>query len=80
MTTGIWSLNKANKNPLPRIHADSFSYLAIFYQELIKNESFKRDYSNRFADLMNTIFLEEEYLVLFDSIMTVMAPEMHRHG
>lgn len=80
MTTAIWSLNKAYKNPLPRIHADSFSYLAIFYQELIKNENFKRDYSNRFADLMNTIFLEEEYLILLDSIMAVMAPEMHRHG
>lgn len=80
MTMAIWSLNKAYKNPLPRLHDDSLSYLAIFYQELLKNEQFKRDYTNRFADLMNTLFLEEEYIALFDSLMSKMEPEMLRHG
>ena len=80
VTMGIWSLNKAHKNPLPRLHEDSLSYLAVFYQELMKNEHFKRDYSNRFADLMNTIFLEESYFEILDSLMALMAPEMLRHG
>jgi len=69
----------ASKNPLPRMYSDSLSYLAIFYQELLKNELFKRNYINRFADLMNTIFLPEKYLPVFDSLKAEMQPEMFRH-
>ena len=80
VTMGMTNLNKAYKDPLDSIHADNYSYLAIFYKELLKNEHFVRDYSNRFADLMNTIFLAEEYLPLVDEIMQEMEVEMPRHS
>jgi hypothetical protein len=73
------SNNAPEVNPLPDIHKDTLSYLAIFYTELLKNDDFKRAYANRFADLMNTIFLPSEYLPLFDSLKDEMAPEMQRH-
>ncbi len=75
----MYSWNAVDVNPLPNIHEDTISYLAIFYKELLKNGDFERAYANRFADLMNTIFLATEYLPLFDSLKAEMAPEMQRH-
>ena len=79
VSMGITSHNRAFKNPLPAIHKDSLSYLAVFYKELLQNSDFKRHYFNRFADLMNTIFLPSEYLMIFDSLKAKMEPEMQRH-
>ncbi|NOR88487.1 MAG: hypothetical protein GQ527_12855, partial [Bacteroidales bacterium] len=72
--------NQAHQNSLLKIHTDTISYLAIIYQKLIQNQEFKIQYTNRFADLMNTIFLADEYLPLLDSIMEMMSPEMERHA
>jgi len=72
--------NSADKNSLVRIHEDSTSYLAIFYQELMKSKEFKIQYINRFADLMNTIFLTDNYQSLLDSLSAVLNPEMQRHA
>ncbi len=80
VSMGYFPINGFNKNPFPRIHEDSLSYLAIFYQELIKNKNFKRDYANRFSDLMNTIFLPEKYHLILDSLVEKMTPEMQRHA
>jgi len=80
VTMALRSNNIASKNSLTQIQNDSISYLAIMYKALLKNVNFKIQYSNRFADLMNTIFLEENYLPLFDSIMEKMDPEMQKHG
>lgn len=71
--------NEADDNSLMRMHDDTISYLAVFYQELLHNQNFKRQYTNRFADLMNTIFLEDQYIALMDSLVNVMAQEMERH-
>lgn len=79
VSTNLNLATEANKNPLPKMYSDSLSYLAIFYQELLKNKDFKRLYINRFADLMNTIFLPGEYLLVFDSLKAEMQPEMYRH-
>lgn len=72
--------NVAFKNSLVNIHADTNSYLSIFYKELLKNEHFKHYYINRFSDLMNTIFLKDEYLLLLDSLIAEMDPEMEKHS
>ena len=71
--------NTALDNSLLRMHEDTISYLAIFYQELLENQNFKAQYINRFADLMNTIFLEEQYMPLMDSLVGVLSLEMERH-
>lgn len=79
VSMNINSATAADKNPLPRMYEDSLSYLAIFYQELLENKNFRRLYINRFADLMNTIFLPAEYMSVFDSLKAEMEPEMYRH-
>lgn len=72
--------NSAHLDPLPRLHLDSLSYLAICYNHLLENEQFVRAYTNRFADLMNTIFLPDNYLPLVDDIIAEMESEMPRYG
>jgi hypothetical protein len=79
VTMGMYSDNRPQSNPLESIHNDSLSYLAIFYKELLNNDVFNRQYANRFADLMNTIFLESEYLPIFDKLKNEMQIEMYRH-
>lgn len=74
------NVNNAFIDPLPRLHLDSLSYLAICYNHFIENEQFERSYINRFADLLNTILLPENYLPLVDGIVSEMESEMERHG
>ncbi|NPD47569.1 lamin tail domain-containing protein [Lentimicrobium sp. S6] len=80
VTMGITGGHTANRDPFDRIHNDSLSYLAISYNHFLENETFIRDYSNRFADLLNTIFLPENYLPMVDEIVEEMEGEMQRHG
>lgn len=80
VTMGYSGGHTANKDPFPRIHEDSLSYLAICYNHFLKNKGFKQDYANRFADLMNTILLPEDYLPLVDEIVEEMTAEIERHG
>lgn len=79
VTMSLRVYNQPSKNSLTRIHEDTVSYLAIIYKELLKNEDFKHEYINRFADLMNTKFLKENYIPLLDSIVAVLDPEMEKH-
>ena len=80
VTMGLHNQNQVNQNPLTHVHSDTMSYLAIIYNKLIDNQSFKREYINRFADLMNTIYKPESYLPVFDKIVGQMTPEMERHA
>lgn len=80
VTMGSLSKNQVNQNPLTHVHSDTMSYLAIIYNRLIENQDFKRDYINRFADLMNTIYQTEAYIPILDKIIEKMAPEMERHS
>lgn len=79
VSTSMFFRNQYHKNPLPNLHDDSLSYLAIFYKSLLNNSNFKVHYINRFADLMNTIFLPSEYMQIFDSLKAQMEPEMLKH-
>ena len=80
ITMGWTSNQSAYHDPFGRVHNDSLSFLAICYNHFIHNDSFKRGFSNRFADLLNTIFLPEVYLPMVDEIISEMEDEMHRHG
>jgi hypothetical protein len=47
-------------------------------RNLLENETFKIDFVNRFADLMNTAFLASRYHNLIDEMRDVIAPEIPR--
>lgn len=70
------SYNAPALNSLSKIHADTVSYSAIIYKALLQNEDYKRQYINRFADLINTIFLPKSYHHLLDSIVEIMDRDM----
>ena len=48
-------------------------------RNLLNNESFKNDFINRFADLMNTTLKSENVVAIIDSIETALQPEMQEH-
>jgi hypothetical protein len=48
-------------------------------RNFLKNESFKADFINRFADLLNTSFLPERVLSLLEKYKQVLEPEFPEH-
>ncbi len=48
-------------------------------RELMANEDFRRDFINRYADLLNTILETETMLEGFDRLQDPLVPEMGRH-
>jgi hypothetical protein len=46
---------------------------------LLENESFRHDFINRFADLLNTAFVPERVVAMVDEIAGSLAPEMPEH-
>ena len=46
---------------------------------LLENEGFRQYYINRYVDLLNTGFKPSVALTLFDSLVSVIAPEMPKH-
>ncbi|ESU24169.1 hypothetical protein FEDK69T_06050 [Flavobacterium enshiense DK69] len=57
----------------PDIHA---LWSTLILRKLLTNNSFKIDFINRFADLMNTNFLTSRVLAKMDEMAAVIAPEM----
>lgn len=51
----------------------------MLLRKLLTNQGFRRDFINRFADLMNTTFREGEVVAVIDSIETALYPEMQEH-
>ncbi|PYK57482.1 MAG: hypothetical protein DME21_17160 [Verrucomicrobia bacterium] len=47
---------------------------------LMLNDAFKRDFINRFADLLNTIFLPSHLIGRINQMQAVIAPEMAEHS
>lgn len=48
-------------------------------RRLMQNDSYKRDFINRFADLLNTVFEENYVIAELDSVSAMYAPEMQEH-
>lgn len=55
------------------------AWSTLLFRRLLENESFKIDFINRFADMMNTTFLPERIISISDEMKTVIEPEMQRH-
>jgi len=51
----------------------------ILIRGLLKNESFKNMFVNRFADMMNSIFLPEHVAYVIDSLKNVIKDDVPRH-
>ncbi|CAM3632075.1 hypothetical protein FSS13T_11870 [Flavobacterium saliperosum S13] len=49
----------------------------LILRKLLANDSFKIDFINRFADLMNTNFLSSRIVAQIDAMAAVIAPEMN---
>jgi uncharacterized repeat protein (TIGR02543 family) len=48
----------------------------LILRKLLENNTFKNDFINRFADLMNTNFLSSRIIAKIDEISAIIAPEM----
>ncbi|MFT5601207.1 MAG: hypothetical protein ACI9N1_001447 [Flavobacteriales bacterium] len=55
------------------------SWSTVIIRKLLKNDSIKELYINRFADRLNTIFSSENVNFRIDSIKNLIAPEMPYH-
>jgi hypothetical protein len=51
----------------------------VFFRSLLKNEEFKNEFINRFADLLNENFRTERVLHQIDSFQTMLSNEMPYH-
>jgi hypothetical protein len=51
----------------------------LFLRRMLENPTFKNDFINRFADLMNTTFLPERVIGLLDDMNSVIVPEIPEH-
>ncbi|MBL0014705.1 MAG: putative Ig domain-containing protein [Flavobacterium sp.] len=52
------------------------SWSTLILRKLLANTTFKNDFINRFADLMNTNFLSTRIVAKIDEISAIIAPEM----
>ncbi|MBD3329626.1 hypothetical protein GF357_03975 [Candidatus Dojkabacteria bacterium] len=54
-------------------------WIAALYQALLKNEDFKTDFINRYADLVNTRFRKEVILAQIEDAADQIKPELPNH-
>lgn len=55
------------------------AWSTLFLRKMLENDQFKTYFINRFADLMNTTFLPERMLPIYNNLRNTIAPEMGRH-
>jgi len=55
------------------------AWSTMIFRKLLGNNDFKIDFINRFADLLNTTFNEENVVHVVDSIEQALRPEMQEH-
>ena len=62
-----------------RLHGHNNDATTFLLRRLVLNASFKRDFINRFADLLNTILLPTNTIAHVDRLASVLDPEMAEH-
>ncbi|MBE0637672.1 MAG: lamin tail domain-containing protein [Bacteroidales bacterium] len=73
------NLQHYTKNSYTRVMEDSVVQHSVIFQRLLENSNFRRDFINRYADLMNTIFLPENSIALIENIRDSIIGEMAAH-
>ncbi len=66
-------------NMFSRIVVDSFFHFPKIFLKVLENTTFKNRFLNRTADLYNTVFKPKNVLNIFDSLVTIIRPEISRH-
>jgi hypothetical protein len=56
-----------------------YPWTTFLLRSLIANDEFKRDFINRYADMLNTIFLPERTVSRLNEMKSELTPEMGRH-
>lgn len=54
-------------------------WATFMLRTLLQNEEFKIQFVNRFADLLNTLFLPERVIALIDTLQEMYEPEIEEH-
>lgn len=75
---GMGSSNGPNHNTL-RHAFDGNGWESFLFQELLLNAEFRQDFTNTYADLMNSVFLPSHCIQMLDECRAQMDPEMDRH-
>lgn len=73
------NLQHFSKNSYTRILQDSIVQHSVIFQKLLENTNFRRDFINRYADLMNTIFHPDSSIALIETIRDSIIAEMTPH-
>jgi len=80
ITLGKFDLQNAEFNQIHRlVEAADIGPQAEILSSFLQNESFKNDFINRNADLMNTDFSKEGLNFTIDSIKAILLQEMPKH-
>lgn len=80
ISLGLFNIQDYDFNQIARlIEADEIGPHAEILSKFLTNTSFKEEFINRNADLMNTAFSAEGLKYTIDSIKDIMDPEMGKH-
>jgi hypothetical protein len=63
-----------------RLHGHNGEVTTFLLRRLMLNAEFQRDFINRFADLLNTVFQPTNTLAHVDRLASQLAPEMDEHA
>lgn len=56
------------------------SWSTLFFRKLMENAEFKKSFTNRYCDLLNTRYKSDFVLSVIDSFARVLTPEMDEHA
>lgn len=85
-TNGAWNTGDATQNSLARLfNATEYNWpnaanATLLFQKCTENANFKRDFINRMADMMNTVFKPTRISQKIDAFKTQYQPEIDRHA
>ncbi len=86
LLTGGWNTSDARQNALGRlfnttnINWPNPSTSTLLFRKCMENSNFKRDFINRMADMMNTIFKPARISQKINEFKTQYQPEIERHA
>ncbi len=75
---GMGSSGGYNHNTL-RHAFDGSGWETFLFQELLQSDEFRQDFTNCYADLLNSVFLPAHCIQMTDELQAQMDPEMDRH-
>jgi len=75
----LFDMLAADLTPDGSLHGHNNEITTFLLRHLMRNAQFRRDFVNRFQDLLNTLFLPSHTQARIDQMASVLAPEMAEH-